>query len=406
MSIKTNNNYLKKNSSAAIYLLALLIPFNPKWLGFTILLFFLEQLIRRNFSPIKKYKEFINLKKPYLWLLLFYLMHFIGMTYSDNTDFGWMDIGMKASFAIFPILFVVFNIKFKLELLLKFFIVGAFTAVIVCFYLSYLNYAETGKPWLFRESYLSHFIHRSYWATYLALAFIFSIFLMVKKHLNIVIGVFVSILFFIVILILGSKAGIGILFISSVILFVYIIKETGRWKWVVGSGILGVIILFATLSYFPTVKNRINNGFKQFVGQHEDSEIKDGSTNIRMIMWTTSFDLIKEKPFFGVGTGDIKDALRERNEIKGNTEAVEKNMNSHSQFLNSWVAIGVVGVIFLFLFFLIPFLYPIENYIFISRIIIFVLFASLIAESFLETQAGIIPVSFLMCLIGKSNVKS
>lgn len=398
------SNQITKSNALGVYLFAFLIPLNPKYLGYGILIIVLEQLIRRNFAPLSNYKQFFNWKNAGLWLFLFYLMHFVGMLYTENTSFGWMDIGMKASFGIFPIVFVLFNFKIDLKILFKSFIAGALIGVVVCFYLSYLNYAETGKPWHFRESYLSHFMHRSYWATYLVLAFVFSLYLVVKKQLNIALGGILALLFFAVVFITGSKAGILILIVCTIAMLIYIAKVTGQFKWALGLGVLAVVILITTLSYFPSVTNRIKSSYKYATGEYSIDVENSESTASRILMWKTSFELIKEKPLFGVGTGDVKDAIVQRNTEKGYVDVAQRNMNAHNQFLNTWVALGVFGAVFLFCFFLFPFLYPPSDETFVSRLIIFVLFASLLAESFLETQAGIIPVAFLMCLPGSKDV--
>ena len=393
-------SHIKKIEALGVYLFAFLIPLNPKWLGYGILIIVLEQLIRRNFSPLSNYKEFFNWKKASLWLFLFYLMHFVGMTYSSNTDFGWMDIGMKASFGIFPVIFMLFNFKINLKLLFKSFVTGALVSIIICFYLSYLNYSETGNLWHFRESYLSHFIHRSYWATYLVLAFIFSVYLVIKKQINLLVGCTLSLLFFTVVFITGSKAGILIIIISTIALLIYIARVTGQLKWAIGLGVLAVVILITTLSYFPSVANRIESSYKYATGQYSINLEKTESTASRILMWQTAIDLIKEKPLLGYGTGDIKDVLAQKNKEKGNVDVAQRKMNAHNQFLNSWVAIGLFGFLFLVFIFLLPFIFAPQEEGFIHRLIIFILFASLVAESFLETQAGIIPVAFLMTLLG------
>lgn len=394
-------NQIKKSNAFGLYLFAFLIPLNPKWLGYGILIIVLEQLIRRNFAPTSHYLNLLNWKKASLWFLLFYLMHFFGMAYSDNTSFGWMDIGMKASFAILPVVFVLFNFSVNWTVLFKSFIVGALISVLVCFYLSYLNYAETGKPWHFRESYLSHFMHRSYWATYLVMAFVFSVYLLVKKQLNFLLGALLALVFFAVVFITGSKAGILILVISTVSLLIYIAKETGQLKWALGLGVTALAILITTLSFFPSVTNRIKSSYKYATGEYGIDVTNTESTASRILMWRTSTELIKENPLLGVGTGDVKDALVQRNTEKGYIDVAKRNMNAHNQFLNSWVAIGVFGFLFLLGVFALPFVFPPTQENFIYRIIIFALFASLLAESFLETQAGIIPVAFWMCLLAR-----
>jgi O-antigen ligase len=395
---------IKKANAIGIYLFAFLIPLNPKWLGFGILIIVLEQLFRRNFASLVNFKQLFNRKNAGLWLLLLYLMHFVGLLYTENTSFAWMDIGVKASFGIFPIVFVLFNFKIDLNTFFKSFIIGALVGALVCFYLSYLNYAATGETNHFSESNLSHFMHRSYWASYLVLAFVFSVFLVVKKQLSLILGGVLALIFFALVFISGSKAGILILVVATVALLIYIAKAAGQLRWALGLGILALLMLVVTLIAFPSVTKRIQSSYMYATGQYSIDVNNTESTAARMLMWKTSLELIKEKPFLGVGTGDVKDALVQRNTQNGYIDVAQRNMNAHNQFLNVWVSLGIFGAAFLICFFLFPFIYPPTDQSFIFRLIIFILFSSLLAESFLETQAGIIPVSFLMCML--TQVKS
>ena len=393
--------FIKRDHVVSLYLIAFLVPFNPKFLGSAILIFFMEALLKRNFNSFSNIKKGLSSKQPFIWLILFYAMHFVGMLYSSNTSFGWMDIGMKASFIIFPLLFLIFNFKINLYYFLTFFVAGAFISVVVCIYLSYLNYAETEKIWHFRESYLSHFMHRSYWATYLVFALISTVFLMIKKEINVLIGVFMVLLFLAITIITGSKAGIALMLISGIAILIYRGYETKKWKTLFIIVVSLLLTAIATLGFFPTVKNRITNSVSQIMNP---SEYKDQSTSERLVMWQTSWELIKERPLLGFGTGDIKDELKFRNLQKGNIKEAEKNLNSHNQLLNSWVAIGIFGVLFLLLIFLSPFIFPQDEFKLIIRLLAFILFASLVAESFLETQAGIIPTAFLMSVLGSNRL--
>lgn len=392
-------NFLTQHS-LSIYLFAFAIPLNPKWLGLGILIIVLEHLIKRNFRRPTEYKDIISFQKASVWLFLFYLMHLVGMTYSDNTSFGWMDIGMKASFGIFPVVLLLFKPKINLYIFFKAFIFGAIISIISCYYLSYLIYEETRQPWHFREMYLSHFMHRSYWAAYLALAFIFSVYLVIQKKINFLIGIILALTFFSVVFITGSKTGIIIAIMSTIILFIYIVRITKKWKLGFGLAIISGIALSVTLNFFPSVKDRIIRSYQYASGELSIDVNKTESTASRLLLWETALELIKEKPLFGTGTGDVKDVLIQRNFDKGYTGIAEKKLNAHNQFLNSWIAIGVLGVIFLLFSFLSPFIFSHKEHAFIQRLILFVLFSSMLTESFLETQAGIIPVAFFLSLFG------
>src|SRR5690554_92990 len=78
----------------------------------------------------------------------------------------------------------------------------------------------------------------------------------------------------------------------------------------------------------------------------------------------------------------------------------QMNLNSHNQFLNSHVAIGVFGSLFL-LMTIVSNLFKFNPDPFRSwRLgIVFILFIALLPESMLEVQAGIIPYAFFLTFL-------
>jgi len=381
-----------------LYVFAFLIPINPKWYGIGILFLLVEALIRRNFNSREEFLKLMSWKNSLFWLLLFYILHFTGMLYSSNSSFGWMDIGMKASFVIFPLYFLTIRQEVNLRRFMQFFIVGALLSAVICYFLSTKMYLETGKSWHFRESYLSHFMHRSYWATYLSIAFIFSAYLTIHRQIQVVWGLFIATVFIALVFITGSKAGILTVLISAIACIIYWAKQTGKLRTALALASSIFFIFLAAGFFVPAISNRLASTVEYVTGSREVDPTSTESTTARILMWETATELIKEQPFLGVGTGDVKDVLIARNLEKGYTGVAEKQMNAHNQFLNSWLALGVLGLLSLLALFILPYLFVRES-VFIFRLLLFILFFSLIPESFLETQAGIIPTAFLLGFI-------
>ena len=117
-------------------------------------------------------------------------------------------------------------------------------------------------------------------------------------------------------------------------------------------------------------------------------------------------DEIKEHPIWGVGTGDIKDELYQRNLSNGYTGVAEMHLNAHNQFLNIYLAIGILGFLTLLLSFLKPFWRIRGEHQFVVRSLVVILFLSLLTESFFETQAGIVPGAFILSLIANYSTTS
>jgi O-antigen ligase len=105
-------------------------------------------------------------------------------------------------------------------------------------------------------------------------------------------------------------------------------------------------------------------------------------------------EIIREHPLSGVGTGDVKDALLEKYNEKGMTDAFSHRLNAHNQFLQTGIAIGIAGMTVLIGMFILALIYAIKN-----RNIVYLLFLGINAvnflfESILETQNGVVFYAF------------
>ena len=398
-----NGLYLKlsqfsKSNALFIHLFAFIIPLNPKWLSIGIILIILEQLIRFQFNSFTKIVNELTLKKTYIWFIILYVLHFVGLWNTNNIDFAWMDIGMKSSFIILPLLFIVFPIKLNWIYFRNLFILGSMISILIGLTFSSIKYYETGRLWYFTESYLSYFMHRSYWSAYLLLSYIFIFHDWIIGKLQHLYAFLMLFVLFCAIILAGSKIIVLILLISTIILLIRFFIFTGRWK-------LGIVIFFISIGILltlaislPTVTGRFTSTLQKLTTSKQIDKTSTESTTARILMWETASELIKENFWSGVGTGDIKDELKKRNFKKGNIGVAERNLNAHNQFLNTHLALGITGLFTLIMIFLTSFIFTHQPK-FLNRLIIFVLFCSLIVESFLETQAGIIPVTFILCIL-------
>ena len=394
---------IRSENILSIYLFAFLIPLNPKWYGFAILLLGLELLVKyRNFSKIELMDK-LRWNNPMIYTVGFFIAHLIGMLYTTNTSFGWMDVGMKASFIILPILLMVFPARFSWETFFSVFILGVLFSVLINSYITYSSYLDHGKWWMLKDKYLSNFIHRSYWSAYIniGLVFIFHKFLKGNNIQKIAL-LFLMMMFITMVLLLGSK--IMILATGLILLFLFI-----RFILVSRKTMLGLLVLIMGLSVGvfviwknPNLTERFTKMFETVKGNNEYDRTKLDSNHSRVIMWSTSLELISENPFLGVGTGDIKDALRERNYEKGNVGVADANFNAHNQFLNTQLALGILGSFFLFGMLISPFFQAsFRDSFYVSKaLIILLFFISMTVESYLEIQAGIIPFAFFVSLFG------
>jgi O-antigen ligase len=206
---------------------------------------------------------------------------------------------------------------------------------------------------------------------------------------------FLLMFFSLIIFFLVSKTGIiSIILIHFSFIGFLIIKNK---LYVKGAAILGLIstLLFLGYKVFPEVNDRFNEMFAAF--DSANNEVNTTSF-IRMSIWKTSIDIITLHPF-GVGTGDVKDVLIENYNKVGLNYAAENELNTHNQYLQTTISIGIIGFLVLLAMLFIPLYYSIKN-----RYLTYIVFLGLIiinflTESMLETMAGIIFYAFFNTLL-------
>lgn len=398
----------KGGSPIMVYVFAFMIPLaaNMPEMGMAVLALFLEQIIRQ--SPIRRKAISVKLtwRNPAIWLVLFYLMYVVGLSYSSDMNYGWSDIGMKASLVIIPFYFLLFTINLDWKKLRTFFLFGAFVSIAVNVSL-YFYYAETLQHigfYYFKGEQLSHIMHRGYWAVYLAIAYYFVIYNLIipsQRKMNVVFSFIQAFILFVFVALSGSKMGlimVGLVTIWGIIQGIKRVKS----KWIF-LGAMGCVLIIG-VGAFKT-DSSLTHRFKKMLTEtvkpiQKMDKIHPTSTSARRMTWDASISLIKENFWWGVGTGDVKNVLIQRDQEKGYVGIAKERLNSHNQLLNTQLAIGILGSLFLLLAFGVNFLKNKPNDDSNLRIgIALLLFLAILTESMLETQAGIIPYAFLLCLM-------
>ena len=112
------------------------------------------------------------------------------------------------------------------------------------------------------------------------------------------------------------------------------------------------------------------------------------SLTMRLYFWQAAFNIIKNNPVIGVGTGDVQDELNITYAKTNSPLTKEWQKRPHNQFITITVAFGFVGLII----FLISLFYPLiklKKHLFVLYFPFFVLLiSSFILEDTLESQAG------------------
>ncbi len=174
-----------------------------------------------------------------------------------------------------------------------------------------------------------------------------------------------------------------------------IIKLTAKKNYKL---ILAGTFLVVTMAGFLYLKNEVDN--------KNSNDWKLNNISVRANFTSEAFRIIKKHPLFGVGIGDKKYKLIERNMELGDKRYVEFGestkpediFNPHNQFLDFWIAAGIIPFICLILFFINQFSKALryKNILYLGLLYCFCLFC--FTDVAMTVQRGQIFFLFFVCL--------
>jgi O-antigen ligase len=91
--------------------------------------------------------------------------------------------------------------------------------------------------------------------------------------------------------------------------------------------------------------------------------------------------------------------MLEKYQEKGMVSEYENKLNSHNQFLNTFIEIGIFGFIMLLLCFIVPLCFSYQQKIFLFAAFTIIVGINFLFESMLETQAGVTFYAFFYTLL-------
>ena len=113
-----------------------------------------------------------------------------------------------------------------------------------------------------------------------------------------------------------------------------------------------------------------------------------GSLSQRIEFTRASFHIIRQHPWFGVGTGDVPQAFAQTYDEINSPLNEEYRFRAHNQYLSIAVAFGLVGLAFFLLVLFYPWLTSKRNHTYLYMVFLCIMLFSMFPEDTLETQAG------------------
>lgn len=344
--------------------------------------------------------------------VVYYLLHVVGMAWSTDTAFGLFDLEVKLSLLLLPLVATGVRStdgKDFLRSAMTAFSVGLFLAILISVHSSLSCYASSGWIECFTQSYLSAYIHPSYMAWFACWAlFYWSYELLGAK----IVGntarrmamVFMPLLLIFIVM-LSSKSGLIGLSLVLLILVVHAARKLPRktFAWLLLALVVSTALPAALLSQVLSARvGEAMHAVTETPSADPSAVQEQSSSDGRLTVWECSMQCIRTSPW-GAGTGDIKHALMECYEQKHAGTAILHKLNSHSQILQSGVALGWPGLLLVCALMLIPLAIGIlRKDVFLSMFsLLFILNGAI--ESVLEVQAGVVFfILFFVVLVRRS----
>ena len=381
-----------------LLLTAFVIPLSKSLAAPLIILLFITSLINHRFGKVDATKS------NYLGILypaVLYIIYACSLLYTQNLPNGLFKAEVKLSLLIFPVCFFISTLKLDkiIAPTLRAFIEGCFIAVLLCFIRAIIMYTYTENSVHFYYANLSLYAHASYFSMYLCfcIAVLYrSIVLTVKPLFNRSISIGLIVVFSITVGLLASKTGIGLMVLIHLFVLLYTSIQTKNY--VKGASLL--IGLFSFISIFYTQSNFVQSRFSDLIQVLTfEEDIPITSTTARIKAWEVSIDFVIQKPFLGYGLGSVTEVLVEGYKKKNYIRLAKRELNSHNQFLQTILAIGLPGLIFLLAMLIYPFIsyYRMKNGLYYSLFCTIILL-NFTTESMLETQSGVVFFAFFNSL--------
>jgi len=299
-----------------------------------------------------------NKNKLNLPIFLFIIVLSFSLTISNTIEVSFGDYIIFISYII--LYFIIINVikqKNEFNFFVKLFFLTSF---IISLY-TLMQYYGFGPYFTDIRSLTSTIGQKNWISNYIGMFFPIALIYFLLENIKrnkILYYILLSILY--VTLMICQSRGIWISISLTVILAIYLIikfnifeifKKNKKWSIVLLSTFLIITVIYSTDNPLNrsalTIPQRALSTF----------DAQDPSINTRILMWRTTFEMIKDKPIFGSGIGTFKmNYLNYQADfLKDNPYYIKysgKAGEAHNEYIQIWSELGIIGLgIFLLIIF-------------------------------------------------------
>lgn len=345
------------------------------------------------------------LKNPVVISSMAYFTYLaLSLIWTDDVSEGGRQLETKASFFIAPLLIFAgakyWNDGWK-DRVLKSFWVGTLLSILIA--LAYAAFRsieagglsvthEAGTRYFFLYKHLSSpIMHPGYMATYVGIALFIAIYFIRKTRIRLEkrqMGL--SILLFGAIMIL-LQARINLIALLLVMGMGVIYYAWLQKRYVLFSvPFIGAALLLLGIALAPKGVSDRYFQLPQFNYDISGDASDFNSATYRLAIWSSARDVIETQPVIGTGIGDNRTALVDMYAENTFWQGVEREFNAHNQYLETWVAGGLIGLLLFGAIFLVLFARAIATKNYLLLAIVGFIAISLLTESMFERMWAVV----------------
>ncbi|GAB4375339.1 MAG: hypothetical protein Kow0075_01670 [Salibacteraceae bacterium] len=387
-----------------LYGIAFFMPLFPRIVPLLILAFGALSVyaILRGFSRAQ-------LSEISVLLIGYYLLHVAGMVWTENIERGLFELEVKLSLLAFPLAFVGFKFVNTTNYtnVLRMFLFGTLAACVICIAQSaYQYFFMHERYFVFFTSGFSFILHPSYMAMYVLFSMAVLCYLewpVIHRHrpAKSLVNVFLLLFLSVCVVLTASKIGFIMLVLTGITVMVLLLRDYPV-KWVpIAMFIVVASVIGWLFQSSPILRERIMLVVQIAKGDKEVRPDSRESTAARALIYETAWEAVTTQPWYGRGTGDHQEALDQLYLQKGYSQPLKRRYNAHNLLLQSWLTLGIPGLVLILGIFILMFIQSIS-----TREWIYIAFTSLfflisLTESSLNVQAGVTFFSFFAVLFSR-----
>jgi O-antigen ligase len=268
----------------------------------------------------------------------------IGLTWSPAVPAGLEVLMGRWKLAMLPVFLTAVDCKHP-KRYIYFFVAGTSVAMSMTFLakFGYLHYADVNTIHLTKKN--SHVVYNPM----LAIAIYFVLHdaiwgrlkILQKSELYLLSAVMICNMF-----ITEGRAGQLAFFVLMILLLLQLFRKRPI-QGVIAVCVVIPILFVAGYNLSPAFKRRVVVACKEVHLFHVNP---DNSVGFRLLFWENTSVMIREHPFFGVGTGGYEKVYKAINDKR--TPGHKATDNPHNQYIFVTAMVGIPGVFFLLLIFL------------------------------------------------------